>query len=77
MTPLNVDVLTSFSGVRLAHRVRIDELVIGAARLRDSIAVVVDSGEDAGLMGDGLLPLHVFARVTFNVAERYLIVEAG
>ena len=27
------------------------------------------------MMGDGLLPLHVFSRVTFNVAEGYLIVQ--
>jgi hypothetical protein len=26
-------------------------------------------------MGDGLLPLHLFARVTFNLAESYLLVE--
>ena len=52
------------------------ELVVGDARLRQSLAVVVDNGEDPGTMGDGLLPLHVFSRVTFNVRERYLIVEA-
>ena len=77
MTALDVDVLTSMAGVRLVRRVRIDELVVGDARLRDSIAVMLDTGESSALMGDGLLPLHVFARVTFNVAERYLIVDAS
>jgi len=77
MTPLDIDVLTSMAGTRLVRRVRIDELVIGDARLRDSIAVMLDNGDAAGVMGDGLLPLHVFARVTFNVRERYLIVDAA
>lgn len=76
MTLLDVDVLTSLSGTRLARRVQVDELVIGDARLQDSPAVIVDSGEDAATMGDGLLPLHVFSRVTINVPERYLIVAA-
>lgn len=76
MTLLDVDVVTSLSGTRLARRVQVDELVIGDARLQDSPAVIVDSGEDAGTMGDGLLPLHVFSRVTINVPERYLIVAA-
>jgi hypothetical protein len=26
-------------------------------------------------MGDGLLPLHLFARVTFHVAASYLLLE--
>jgi predicted aspartyl protease len=76
VTPLDVDVLTSMTGTRLVRRVLVDELVIGDARLRDSIAVMLDNREGAGVMGDGLLPLHVFSRVTFNVAERYLIVDA-
>jgi predicted aspartyl protease len=74
-TPLDVDVLRSLSGVKLVRRVRIDELIVGNARLRDAPAVIVDTGESAEIMGDGLLPLHVFSRVTFNVRERYLIVE--
>jgi predicted aspartyl protease len=76
MTALDVDVLTSLSGVRLARRVQIDELVIGDARLQQSPAVLVDTSEDAETIGDGLLPLHVFSRVTFNVRDHYLIVDA-
>lgn len=77
MTPLDVDVLTSMTGARLVRRIRIDELVIGEARLHNTIGVMLESGAAAGMMGDGLLPLHVFARVTFNVPERYLIVDAA
>ena len=76
-TPLDVDVLRSVSGIKLVRRVQVDELIVGDARLRDSIAVIVDTDESSALMGDGLLPLHVFARVTFNVRQRYLIVEAS
>jgi predicted aspartyl protease len=75
-TPLDVDVLRSLSGVKLVRRIQIDELIVGEARLRDAPGVIVDNGESADMMGDGLLPLHVFSRVTFNVRERYLIVDA-
>jgi predicted aspartyl protease len=76
LTPLEVGVLTSMSGARLAHRVQLSEIVIGETRLKHPFAVLVDNQEPAETMGDGLLPLHVFSRVTFNVAERYLIVAA-
>ena len=76
-TLLDVDVLRSLSGTRLVRRVRIDEVIVGDTRLHDSPAVIVDSQESSALMGDGLLPLHVFSRVTFNVRERYLIVDAS
>ncbi len=75
LTQLDVGVLSSVSGVRLARRVQLDGLVVGDARLRNPLAVVVDSGEPADLMGDGLLPLHVFSRVTFNVPDGFLIVR--
>ena len=74
-TPRDVGVLSSLSGSRLVRRIEVDGLVVGSARLRDPLAVLVDSGESVEMMGDGLLPLNVFSRVTFNVAERYLIVE--
>ena len=38
-------------------------------------AVIIDSTEPVEMMGDGLLPLNGFSRVTFNVAERYLIIQ--
>jgi hypothetical protein len=49
--------------------------VIGRTRLRNPYALVVQSDEAMEMMGDGLLPLHGFARVTFNVGEGYLIVH--
>jgi predicted aspartyl protease len=75
LTPLDVGLLSSVSGTRLARRVQLERLMVGATRLQNPFAVVVDSNEPADLMGDGLLPLHVFSRVTFNVAGRFLIVQ--
>lgn len=70
-----VGVLSSVSGSRLVRRAELAELIVGSTRWRNPRALVIDSGEPAEMMGDGLLPLHVFARVTFNVADGYLIVH--
>ena len=57
------------------RRVEVEGLMVGSARLRNPLAVIIDSGENVEMMGDGLLPLNMFARVTLNVAARYLIVQ--
>ena len=75
LTPREVGVLSSVSGSRLVRRVEVENLMVGSARLHNPLAVIIDTGESAEMMGDGLLPLNVFSRVTFNVAERYLIVQ--
>ncbi len=74
LKPLEVGMVSGLAGSRLAHRVQLDDLVVGDSRLRNPLAVVVDDAS-GDLMGDGLLPLHVFSRVTFNVAGRFLIVQ--
>jgi hypothetical protein len=75
MTPLDIGLLSSLGAVRLARRVDVQVLMVGPTRLRTPTAMLVDSGEAGELMGDGLLPLHLFARVTFNAGQGYLIVE--
>lgn len=75
MTTVDAGLLTSLSGSRPVRRVQMDGLAIGATRWRHPLAVVVDTDEAPDLMGDGLLPLHQFARVTFNVGEGYLLVQ--
>ena len=75
LTPREVGVLSSVSGSRLVRRVDVEKLVVGSASLHNPLAVIIDTGESVAMMGDGLLPLNVFSRVTFNVAEGYLIVQ--
>ena len=77
LTPLDEGMLTSMSGSRMVRRVQVvGRVMVGSARLQSPLAVVIDSGETAEMMGDGLLPLNLFARVTFNVAAGYLTVHA-
>ena len=74
-TAAEIGVLSSLSGLRHVRRVEIEGLMIGSARVRIPLAVILNSDEPVEMMGDGVLPLNGFSRVTFNVAERYLIVE--
>ncbi len=75
LTAIDVGVLSGIAGSRLATRVSVDRLLIGTTLLRNTLAAIVDSGEATETMGDGLLPLHVFSRVTLNAREGYLILE--
>ena len=76
LTTREVGVLSSVSGSRLVRRVEVEKLMVGSATLYNPLAVLIDTGESVDMMGDGLLPLNVFSRVTFNVAEGYLIVQS-
>ena len=53
---------------------RVDALRIGEGTLKDVRAVIVDEPATPAA-SDGLLPLHLFARVTFNGPERQLVIE--
>jgi predicted aspartyl protease len=74
-TPLDVGVLSTLAGHTLVRRVLLDQLRIGDIVLRDQRAVVVQQPGPSMAFGDGLLPLHVFDRVTFNGPARYLVIE--
>ena len=63
----------SFQGSRLARSVVIDELRIGASTFQDMPAVLVKATESPAYRSDGLLPLHIFGRVTFDGPGRRLI----
>jgi predicted aspartyl protease len=58
---------------RGARAVLITELFIGPLVLRNQPAAVVDAGRRAA---DGLLPLHLFQRVTMNGPEGYVLLES-
>jgi len=65
--------LGSLTGTRELRAGVVDRLQVGVAAIVRQPAVVVPE-RPAGDV-DGLLPLHVFARVFFNAAERYLVVD--
>lgn len=75
MTPVpflaELATLTDRSQVR---HVRVQALRIGATTLRNVPAVLVPGPDSDGSAGDGLLPLHLFDRVTFDGPARVLTV---
>jgi predicted aspartyl protease len=75
-TPLEVGVLRTLSGHRLVRRVLLGDVHVGSVILRNQTAVIVERNEPDAPLVDGLLPLRVFARVTFHGPERYLVVES-
>ena len=66
--------VSGLAGAGIARRARVDALRLGTATLTGVPAVVV-AGVPAAQTADGLLPLHLFARVTFNGPERQLVIE--
>ena len=71
---LDIGVLRTLSGHQLVRRVLIDALNVGGVDLGEQSAVVL-AAEDATLpSGDGLLPLHLFSRVSFHGPDGYLAV---
>lgn len=69
--------LTDSSGRRRAVEMRrIRSLRVGDLTLRDQVAAVVSRPEANAPEGDGLLPLHQFASVTFGSQAGYLVIRA-
>lgn len=66
--------LTSADGRRNGRHVLVRELRVGDRTLRDIPAVALDRQDVHPAEGDGLLPLHLFERVTFDGPARVLIV---
>ena len=64
----------SFQGSRTARSVVIDEFRVGGATFQEMRAVVVKRADSPAFRTDGLLPLHIFGRVTFDGPGRRLIV---
>ncbi len=67
----------SLSGAQEVRTMRLRELTVGPLTLRNHSVAVVTRNADDGTEGDGLLPLHLFDRVTFNAGRRYLALTAG
>jgi hypothetical protein len=66
--------LMGLAGTRAAQRAVVRALRVGSTTLMDVAAVIVRRECDSPAL-DGLLPLHIFARVTFNGPERQLFIE--
>ena len=67
--------LTGLAGRRDARRAVVRAFRVGSTLLTDVAAVIVGRDCDSAPL-DGLLPLHLFTRVTFNGPEHQLLIEA-
>jgi predicted aspartyl protease len=74
LTPATVQLRTT-SAQRTVRLAKVRELVVGQTTLRDIPAVLVAHRGTDGQAGDGLLPLHLFERVTFDGPRGLLIIE--
>jgi predicted aspartyl protease len=65
--------LTTAHASRPARHVRLRELRVGDRTMRDVPAVTIERADPRPAKVDGLLPLHLFERVTFDGPARLLI----
>ena len=65
----------SLSGMSPARTIVVPELRLGAFTMRNQRVAVVHRERSDALEGDGLLPLHLFASVSFNAREQSLVVR--
>ncbi len=73
-SPIGNARLTGLTGDRGVRAASMRRLVVGGITLRDQPAVIVDRLDDTA---DGLLPLHGFASVSFNMRDACIIFRAG
>jgi hypothetical protein len=66
--------LATLTARRDLRQVMVRELRVGRATVRDWPAAIVERPGPDGSEGDGLLPLHVFERVTFDGPGRRLLI---
>jgi hypothetical protein len=75
MEPINgMMQIEAISSAGTAAMVRLREVRLKALTLRDQIAAFVDRSYETSLAIDGLLPLQIFATVTFDAEGRRMIV---
>lgn len=68
--------ISDLSGRRGVETRRIRELQIGGYTLRNQVAAVLSRPRGTPSEEDGLLPLHLFASVTFHSQEGYMVIRA-
>jgi predicted aspartyl protease len=67
--------VTSITGSLQTRAAVVTQMSIGTIILRDRPALVVDRRDPAAPAGDGLLPLSMFASVTFDATQNALLVR--
>jgi predicted aspartyl protease len=67
--------LVSVTGRQDARPMSLRKLQVGGVTLRNQPVVVIRRNDVGAPEGDGLLPLHLFASVSFNCREGYLVVR--
>jgi len=67
--------LSTLSDRQAVETVQVSRLLVGHTKLIDIPAVIVKRGDDDASLGDGLLPLAMFERVTFDGPRRLLTVD--
>jgi hypothetical protein len=65
----------SLSGGQVVRTMMLRELRLGSLVLRDQPVAVLARDRDDDVEGDGLLPLHLFASVSFNAREQCLVLR--
>lgn len=75
VTPLDIVRLRSVTGQQIARRVIVHGFGVGPAGGQGLEGLVVEPPPGGNALGDGLLPLSLFARVTFNGAEGQIVLE--
>lgn len=72
---LATGVLRTSTGSRLGREMVVEALELGTITLRKIRALILPDASGHAMLGDGLLPLHLFARVTVDGPGRTLIVH--
>ena len=67
--------LSTLSDRQAVETVHLCRLLVGTDNLTDVPAVLVKRDDDDASLGDGLLPLAMFGRVTFDGPGRLLTVD--
>lgn len=76
LTLLDTVRVRSILGDEPARLVRLDHLQVADIPLGSREALLLPDRPPGGVMGDGLLPLHLFGRATFDLAGSALWLEA-
>jgi len=75
VTPLDIALLRTVSGVQLVRRVLLERFSAGDIELGDVTASLVNRRDTAEIDGDGLLPLHLFSAVTLDARNGVLVLQ--